>query len=58
VLRGEAQVGRRVAIVGAGGIGFDAATFLVHDAMAARHEPLDHWLREWGVDYRSDAPGA
>jgi 2,4-dienoyl-CoA reductase (NADPH2) len=43
-------VGRRVAIVGAGGIGFDVAEFLVHDA--AHPSPaldLAAWMREWGV---------
>jgi 2,4-dienoyl-CoA reductase (NADPH2) len=42
-------VGRRVAIIGAGGIGFDMAEFLVHEG----HSPtLDApaWLREWGID--------
>jgi 2,4-dienoyl-CoA reductase (NADPH2) len=34
VLRGGAPVGARVAIVGAGGIGFDVAEFLVHEATA------------------------
>jgi len=41
-------VGRRVAIVGAGGIGFDVAEFLVQDG----HSPtldLPTWLAEWGV---------
>jgi 2,4-dienoyl-CoA reductase (NADPH2) len=43
-------VGPRVAIVGAGGIGFDVAEFLVHDA--AHPSPaldLAAWQREWGV---------
>jgi 2,4-dienoyl-CoA reductase (NADPH2) len=41
-------VGKRVAVIGAGGIGFDVAEFLVHEG----HSPtldLDAWLREWGV---------
>jgi 2,4-dienoyl-CoA reductase (NADPH2) len=49
VLQGKAEVGKRVAIIGAGGIGFDVAEFLVHDG----HSPsLDEslWRREWGVD--------
>ena len=48
VLRNRAAVGKRVAIVGAGGIGFDVAEFLLHDG----HSPtldLDEWLAEWGV---------
>ncbi len=43
-------VGRRVAIVGAGGIGFDVAEFLVHDAAhASTALDLPAWMREWGV---------
>jgi len=39
-------VGRRVAVVGAGGIGFDVAEFLVHGG----HGPdLETWKAEWGV---------
>jgi len=48
LLHGEA-VGARVAIVGAGGIGFDVAEFLV---TAPGHSPtmnLHEWLAEWGV---------
>ena len=43
-------VGARVAIIGAGGIGFDVAELLVHDH--SRTSPaldLPAWLREWGV---------
>ena len=48
VLRHRKPVGRRVAVIGAGGIGFDVAEYLVHDG----HSPtlhLDEWLAEWGV---------
>ena len=48
VLAGKAKVGRRVALIGAGGIGFDVAEFLVHEG----HSPtLDaaEWMKEWGV---------
>ena len=47
VLRG-APVGRRVAIIGAGGIGFDVAEFLVHQGESPTEHP-DLWRREWGV---------
>ena len=47
VLRGKAKVGKRVAIVGAGGIGFDVAEYLVTDDSPT--EDLDEWLEEWGV---------
>jgi 2,4-dienoyl-CoA reductase (NADPH2) len=48
VLRGHAPVGRRVAVVGAGGIGFDVSEFLVHEGTSPT-EDLDLWRREWGV---------
>ena len=48
VLRGKAQVGKKVAIVGAGGIGFDVAEFLVHEGVSPT-ESLPEWMREWGV---------
>ncbi len=54
VLSRGRTVGRRVAIVGAGGIGFDMAEFLVHEGHSPTVDaPL--WLREWGIDpaYRS-----
>ncbi|CUH78474.1 NADPH-dependent 2,4-dienoyl-CoA reductase [Tropicibacter naphthalenivorans] len=47
VLRGGAEVGQRVAVIGAGGIGFDMAEFLVTgDSPTLNPEA---WLREWGV---------
>ncbi len=48
VLHGKAPVGPRVAIVGAGGIGFDVAEFLVHDGQSPT-ENLEEWKSEWGV---------
>ena len=56
VLRSRVPVGKRVAIVGAGGIGFDVAEFLVQDG----HSPtmhLDEWLSEWGVVDPEEARG-
>ncbi|NQV85727.1 MAG: FAD-dependent oxidoreductase, partial [Woeseiaceae bacterium] len=56
VLRGRVAVGQRVAIVGAGGIGFDVAEFLLHDG----HSPtlnLDEWLSDWGVVDPAEARG-
>ena len=57
VLRGNVEVGQRVALIGAGGIGFDVAEFLSHDHNLPSPEPLDHWLREWGVDFQTLEPG-
>lgn len=48
VLRGKATVGKHVAIVGAGGIGFDVAEYLVHDGVSPAVS-LPDWMREWGV---------
>ncbi len=56
VLQKRVAVGKRVAIIGAGGIGFDVAEFLLHDG----HSPtlnLDEWLSEWGVVDPSEARG-
>ncbi|MCC5974434.1 MAG: FAD-dependent oxidoreductase [Rubellimicrobium sp.] len=54
VLRREAAVGRRVVILGAGGIGFDVASFLVTGKSAT--EDLALWRAEWGVaDPEADA---
>ncbi len=57
VLQGKAAVGPRVAVVGAGGIGFDVCQYLLHDPGLAVPEPLSHWLREWGVDLAAASDG-
>ncbi|WGH77244.1 NADPH-dependent 2,4-dienoyl-CoA reductase [Jannaschia ovalis] len=57
VLRGRVEVGRRVAIVGAGGIGFDTADFLTHSGGDSTTEDLAAWLREWGVADPEDHRG-
>ncbi|MGF6725330.1 2,4-dienoyl-CoA reductase (NADPH2) [Paraburkholderia sp. GAS41] len=49
VLRG-APVGRSVAVIGAGGIGFDVSEFLLHRPGEPLPQPCDAWLDEWGVD--------
>ncbi len=48
VLRRKARVGPRVAVVGAGGIGFDVAEYLVHKGKSPT-EDLALWKEEWGV---------
>ena len=55
VLRGKAKVGQSVAIVGAGGIGFDVAEFLVTGESPT--ENLEEWLEEWGVGDPSQTRG-
>ncbi|WP_084976920.1 NADPH-dependent 2,4-dienoyl-CoA reductase [Plesiomonas shigelloides] len=49
VLRHHRPVGQKVAIIGAGGIGFDIAEYLVSGGDSVTLSP-DRWLREWGVD--------
>ncbi|MEU9094416.1 NADPH-dependent 2,4-dienoyl-CoA reductase [Streptomyces sp. NPDC048428] len=49
VLRHGAPVGDRVALVGAGGIGFDVAEFLTDGGNAASLDP-EAFFRQWGVD--------
>jgi len=56
VLLHKKPVGKRVAIVGAGGIGFDVAMFVTQQH-AATSLDLDEFLREWGVDKRYQNPG-
>lgn len=56
VLRGGAEVGPRVAVIGAGGIGFDVAEFLVQNGPSPT-EDLAAWMREWGVGDPAEAPG-
>ncbi len=48
VLRDRAPVGARVVIIGAGGIGFDVAEYLV-EGDSHPTEDLQLWLHEWGV---------
>ncbi|MFJ4005872.1 FAD-dependent oxidoreductase [Streptomyces sp. NPDC090023] len=56
VLRDDAPVGDRVAVLGAGGIGFDVAEFLT-DAGDKAHEDPETYFRTWGVDMDYSAPG-
>ena len=56
VLRGGATVGKRVAVVGAGGIGFDVAEFLTHQGISPTLD-LAEWKREWGVGDPASTPG-
>ncbi|MDJ0858836.1 MAG: NADPH-dependent 2,4-dienoyl-CoA reductase [Dinoroseobacter sp.] len=56
VLRGGAHVGNRVAIVGAGGIGFDVAEYLAHEGESPTEVP-ELWRKEWGVRDPEDVRG-
>ncbi len=50
VLLHGAPVGRRVALIGAGGIGFDVAEFLGHPRDIRPSLDIDDFLAEWGID--------
>ena len=56
VLREKKPVGKRVAIIGAGGIGFDVAEYLVTGGHSTTTN-LKEWQVEWGVTDPAAAPG-
>ncbi|MGI5401695.1 FAD-dependent oxidoreductase [Streptomyces sp. CA-135486] len=56
VLREGAPVGERVAVIGAGGIGFDVAEFLTDGGQGASLD-AGTYFRQWGVDTDYSAPG-
>ena len=57
VLRHGKPVGERVAIVGAGGIGFDVAEFLTHGDHPSTTLDLPAWKAEWGITDPAEARG-
>ena len=56
VLKHGKPVGKRVAIIGAGGIGFDTAEFLTHEGKSSSLDTAA-FMREWGVDMTVEHPG-
>ena len=56
VLRHKKPVGRKVAVIGAGGIGFDVAEYLVLDGHSTTLD-LAAWQAEWGVTDPALSPG-
>jgi 2,4-dienoyl-CoA reductase (NADPH2) len=57
VLRDKKPVGKKVAIIGAGGIGFDVGEYLLHDTSQPLPVPVEEWTAEWGVDLAVREPG-
>ena len=53
VLSGAVVPGRRVAVIGAGGIGVDVSHFLTHDPA----DGFDDWMAHWGVGDPAVHPG-
>lgn len=56
VLLQRKPVGRKVAVIGAGGIGFDVSEFLVHQGVATSQDRAAFW-KEWGIDGALEARG-
>ncbi|PVZ71579.1 NADPH-dependent 2,4-dienoyl-CoA reductase [Pelagibaculum spongiae] len=56
VLKHKAPVGQKVAIIGAGGIGFDTAEYLTHQE-ALNQDPVASYMAEWGVDMSNETRG-
>jgi len=54
VLQGKKSVGKKVVIIGAGGIGFDVATFV----LGFDFESQEKWLNYWGIDKEFQTRGA
>ncbi|UVM18244.1 NADPH-dependent 2,4-dienoyl-CoA reductase [Pseudomonas sp. B21-023] len=56
VLLERKPVGERVAVIGAGGIGFDVSEYLVHKGVATSQDREAFW-KEWGIDTQLEARG-
>ena len=56
VLKHGAKVGRKVAIIGAGGIGFDVAEYLTHEGVSPSLDTAA-FMKEWGVDMDINSAG-
>jgi 2,4-dienoyl-CoA reductase (EC 1.3.1.34) len=57
VLRGNAQVGEKVAVIGAGGIGFDVSEFLAEHPREGE-QPLPEWMKNGAWIWRVTPPVA
>lgn len=51
-----AHVGKRVAVIGAGGIGFDVSEYLIHKK-AHKQQDIKSFMEQWGVDMTLSARG-
>lgn len=54
LISGQRQAGKKVAIIGAGGIGFDVAAYLLHEPSSGPDQ--ERFMAEWGIDraYRTE----
>jgi len=58
VLKGKVEIGKKVAIVGAGGIGFDVAEYLATPKDESPSLDIQHYMKEWGVDMEYKEAGS
>lgn len=56
VLKDKKTVGKKVAVIGAGGIGFDVSEYLTHEGVATSQD-IPAFMKEWGVDMTMEARG-
>jgi len=56
VLKDKKPVGKKVAVIGAGGIGFDVSEYLTHEGEATSQN-IEAFMKEWGVDMSMKARG-
>lgn len=54
VIKFKKPVGKRVAVIGGGGIGFDVSEYLAHEGESTSLN-IDAWLKEWGIDKTMEA---
>ncbi|MBT5106831.1 MAG: NADPH-dependent 2,4-dienoyl-CoA reductase [Porticoccaceae bacterium] len=56
VIRGNVEVGKTVAVMGAGGIGFDVSELIMHKGVSAAMDK-EVFAREWGIDFANHPRG-
>ncbi|WP_318248272.1 MULTISPECIES: NADPH-dependent 2,4-dienoyl-CoA reductase [Novosphingobium] len=56
VITGKVEVGQKVAIIGAGGIGFDVAELITHAGKSSALD-VDVFAKEWGIDFKNHPRG-
>ena len=56
VIRGNVAVGKKVAVMGAGGIGFDVSELIMHKGVSAAMDK-EVFAREWGIDFTNHPRG-
>ena len=56
VIRGNCEVGKRVAVMGAGGIGFDVSELIMHSGEPGALD-RDVFAKEWGIDFENHPRG-